>query len=207
MTVLRGENMTKILVATRNAGKLREYAEMLSGLNVDWLMLSDLGIDTEVEETGSTFEENARLKAVAYAQESGLPTLADDSGLEVDALDGAPGIYSARYGEPGLDDQGRYQRLLKDLDGVPPEQRSARFRCVVAICTPGGDIHTAAGACEGQIAFEPKGTHGFGYDPVFQVTELGKRMAELEPQIKNQISHRARALEAIRPTLTRLLNR
>lgn len=201
----------KILVATRNAGKLREYAELLSGLTagghpVEWVSLADLGIVTEVEETGETFEANARLKAAAYAKESGLLTLADDSGLVVDALDGAPGVRSARYGGPGLDDAGRYQLLLQNLAGVPDDQRAARFRCVVALCTPGGELRTADGACEGRIAQAPRGEHGFGYDPVFYVVERGKTMAELPPAVKNRISHRARALEAIRPALEGILS-
>ncbi|HEC23927.1 MAG TPA: XTP/dITP diphosphatase [Chloroflexi bacterium] len=202
----------KVLIATRNRGKLREYADLLADLTaggqpIEWVSLADLGIEREVEETGTTFEENARLKATAYARESGLLTLADDSGLEVDALGGAPGVHSARYGGPELDDEGRYRLLLEALKGVPEGKRSARFRCVVAITTPEGELHTAEGTCEGRIAREPKGEHGFGYDPVFVVEEYGRTMAELGPEIKNRISHRARALEAIRPVLATLLVR
>ena len=202
----------KVLIATRNRGKLREYADLLADLTaggqpIEWVSLADLGIEREVEETGTTFEENARLKATAYARESGLLTLADDSGLEVDALGGAPGVHSARYGGPELDDEGRYRLLLEALKDVPEGKRSARFRCVVAITTPEGELHTAEGTCEGRIAREPKGEHGFGYDPVFVVEEYGRTMAELGPEIKNRISHRARALEAIRPMLATLLVR
>lgn len=200
----------KILVATRNPGKLREYAALLTGNSpndepVEWVSLSDLAIETEVDETGATLEENARLKALTYAQESGLLTLADDSGLEVDALGGAPGVHSARFGQPGLDDVGRYQLLLEKLGGVPDAERGARFRCVVAICTPQGETYTAQGVCEGRITHSPRGEHGFGYDPVFWVEERGTTMAELPPDVKNQISHRARALKAIQPLLVKLL--
>ncbi len=200
----------KILVATHNTGKLREYAELLAdvapgGKPVEWVSLADLGIEADVEETGATFEENARLKAVAYARQSGLLTLADDSGLEVDALDGEPGVRSARYGGPGLDDAGRYRLLLENLEGVPDAGRGARFRCVVAVGTPEGDVHTAEGICEGRIAHQPRGEHGFGYDPVFYVESRGATMAELGPAVKNRISHRARALEAIRPTLLNVI--
>jgi XTP/dITP diphosphohydrolase len=200
----------QILVATRNPGKLREYASLLSGLRangqpLEWVTLTDLGIEREVDETGVTFEENARLKARAYAGESGLLTLADDSGLEVDALDGAPGVYSARYGGARLDDVGRYRLLLKNLGGTPAEQRTARFRCVVAVSTPGGELYTSDGACEGRIGIEPKGEYGFGYDPVFIVEGYGVTMAELPPDVKNRISHRARALRAVQPTLEAVL--
>jgi XTP/dITP diphosphohydrolase len=202
----------KILVATHNAGKLREYAELLAdvapgGKPVEWVSLADLGIEADVEETGATFEENARLKAVAYARQSGLLTLADDSGLEVDALDGGPGVRSARYGGPGLDDAGRYRLLLENLEGVHDAERGARFRCVVAVGTPEGEVHTAEGICEGRIAHQPRGEHGFGYDPVFYVEARGATMAELGPAVKNRISHRARALEAIRPTLLGVIAR
>jgi XTP/dITP diphosphohydrolase len=200
----------QILVATRNRGKLREYRGLLSGLRaggqpLEWVTLTDLGIEREVEETGATFEENAHLKAQTYAGESGLLTLADDSGLEVDALDGAPGVYSARYGGAGLDDVGRYRLLLKNLAGKPAEQRSARFRCVVAVSTPEGKLYTSDGVCEGQIGIEPKGNYGFGYDPVFIVRDYGVTMAELPPEVKNRISHRAHALRAVQPTLEAIL--
>jgi XTP/dITP diphosphohydrolase len=196
----------KVLVATRNPGKLKEYAELLGdGGTVEWASLADIGIEDEVEETGSTFEENARLKAVAYTAASGLLTLADDSGLEVEALDGAPGVYSARYAGPGTGDLDRIRKLLAALEGVPAQDRAARFVCVVAICTPEGDIYTAEGECRGRIAFEPHGSNGFGYDPVFYISGLHMTMAEAEPEIKNRISHRAMALAAIRPVLADLI--
>lgn len=202
----------KILIATRNPGKLNEYRDLLSDLStgagaLEWVLLTDLGIETDVEETGQTFEENACLKAAAYARESGLLTLADDSGLEVDALDGAPGIYSARYAGSGAGDVERYQKLLRELEGVPAEDRTARFRCVVAVSTPDGVVHAESGDCPGQIAFGPRGSNGFGYDPVFYMPERDQTMAEVAPEVKNRISHRARALEAIKPTLADLIDR
>jgi XTP/dITP diphosphohydrolase len=207
---VQGKLLMQILVATRNQGKLREYSDLLSGLRangqpLEWVTLTDLGIEWEVEETGATFEENARLKARTYAGESGLLTLADDSGLVVDALGGAPGVYSARYGGAGLDDVGRYRLLLRSLAGKPAEQRSARFRCVVAVATPEGELYTSDGVVEGQIGVEPKGSYGFGYDPVFIVQGYGVTMAELPPEVKNRISHRAQALRAVQPTLEAML--
>jgi len=200
----------KILVATRNPGKRREYADLLADLDtggepVDWLMLEDVGIDTEVEETGETFEANAVLKATTYAVESGLLTLADDSGLAVDALGGAPGVYSARFAGPGASDRDRYQKLLRELEGIPPQDRSARFVCVVAIATPEGEVFSAEGDIKGQIEFEPKGSNGFGYDPVFHIPGLRMTMAQLDSATKNKISHRAVALGNIKPTLQQVI--
>lgn len=200
--------MTKLLIATNNPGKVREYEEMLQGLpGIEITFPAQEGLDLEVEESGGTFEENARLKAAAYCQVSGLPTLADDSGLEVDALDGAPGVRSARYAGPGASDADRYRKLLAELAGVPAGRRSARFRCVVALALPRGTAHTAEGTCEGQIGLAPRGEFGFGYDPIFIVDGQGGRtMAELEPEVKNRISHRARAIQAMLPDLQRLLS-
>lgn len=200
----------KLLIATNNPGKVREYEELLETLPaaVEITYPAQQGLALEVEESGETFEENARLKALAFAQASGLLTLADDSGLEVDALDGAPGVRSARYAGPDANDVDRYRNLLGALAGVPADRRSARFRCVVALAQPDGTIHTADGTCEGEIGHEPRGTHGFGYDPVFVVDGYGGRtMAELAPEIKNRISHRGRALAAIRPRLEQLVSR
>jgi XTP/dITP diphosphohydrolase len=197
--------MRKLLVATNNPGKLREYAALLAGLPATLTTPAQEGLTFEVDETGETFAENATLKALAYARASGLLTLADDSGLEVDALDGAPGVYSARYAGPGAGDADRYRLLLRRLAGVPQERRAARFRCVVALATPAGEAQTAEGRCEGVIGFEPRGEHGFGYDPVFYLPERGQTMAELPPEVKNRISHRARAIEAARPLLQALL--
>jgi XTP/dITP diphosphohydrolase len=186
--------MMKLLIATRNPGKVKEYQELLAGLPLELTYPAQEGLDIEVAETGNSFAENARLKAAAYARASGLLTLADDSGLEVDALGGEPGIRSARYAGEGSSDEDRYQLLLAKLREVPWEKRTARFRCVIAVATPAGQIHTAEGACEGIIAFEPKGEHGFGYDPVFYFPEYGMTMAELPLETKNRISHRARAV-------------
>jgi XTP/dITP diphosphohydrolase len=196
---------TKMLIATRNRGKLREYQELLGGLPVELLSLDEAGIDFEVEETGHTFEENAALKAKTYAQMSGLCALADDSGLEVDALGGKPGVLSARYAGPGASDADRVRYLLDKLRAAPAEKRTARLRCVIAIVTQRGRVETSDGACEGVIAFEPRGQHGFGYDPIFEVPELGKTMAELPPEVKNRISHRACAAVGARAIVERLL--
>ena len=195
----------KLLIATRNKGKLREYRQILADLPMQITDLETEGIHEEVEETGRTFTENAIRKATAYARLSGLWTWADDSGLEVDALDGQPGVHSARYAGPGASDEERYRLLLQRLADVPPDRRSARFRCVVAIATPDGRVETAEGRCEGEIISTPRGTHGFGYDPVFYLPERGMTMAELPPEEKNRISHRARAAQAARAILERML--
>lgn len=196
--------MAKLLVGTNNPGKIREYEELLAGLGetLQITFPAQEGLTLEVEESGETFEDNARIKAIAYAQASGLPCLADDSGLEVDALGGAPGVRSARYAGPNSSDTDRYRKLLDALANVPLGQRSARFRCVVALAQPDGIVRTADGICEGEIGFAPRGEHGFGYDPIFVVAGRdGHTMAQLPPEVKNHISHRARALVAIEPIL------
>jgi XTP/dITP diphosphohydrolase len=190
-----------LLVATHNQGKVVELAELLADLDVTLAGLDDLGITGEVEETGSTFRENAILKAETYAGHSGLLTLADDSGLEVDALDGRPGVYTARFGGEALTAQERYLFLLKQLAGVPWEERGARFRCVVALARPEGLVGTEQGVLEGRIALGPSGEGGFGYDPVFYINEQGRTLAELPAAVKNRISHRGRAVTAIRPLI------
>lgn len=195
----------RLLLATRNVGKLRELRQLLDGLPAQCLSLDDLDIDIDIPELGATFADNATLKARGYAHLSGLLTLADDSGLEVDALSGAPGVQSARWAGPNASDKDRIRKLLEQLRGVPPERRTARFRCVVAIATPQSQVHTAEGSCEGRIIDHPRGSHGFGYDPVFFFPELGLTMAELDPDLKNRISHRARAVQAARPILQTLL--
>ena len=198
--------VSTLLVATNNPGKVREYRELLAGLPVDITFPAQEGLDLEVEETGSTFEENARLKAMAFAQATGLLTLADDSGLEVDALGGAPGVHSARYAGPGASDVDRYEKLLAALADVPPGERSARFRCVVSLARPSGMVDSVDGTCEGAIGYAPRGEHGFGYDPVFLVEGYGgQTLAEIDPEEKNRISHRARAVSAARPLLARLM--
>ena len=198
--------MTKLLVATHNKGKLQNFADMLADLNIEWLSLDDVGVTQDVEETGTTFRANGLLKARAYAAETGLLTLADDSGLEVDALDGAPGVYTARYGGEGLTAVQRYQKLLDAIQQVPTPKRTARFRCVIVLANPAGEIlGESEGVCEGQIALKPAGEGGFGYDPVFYVPHLGKTMAQLLPAEKHKISHRGRAVQAIVPLLRQLL--
>ncbi|MDY7039951.1 MAG: XTP/dITP diphosphatase [Chloroflexota bacterium] len=194
----------KLLVATHNLGKIREYRELLAGLPADLVFPAELGLDVQVVESGDSFEENAVLKAKAFLQASGLLTLADDSGLEVDALGGAPGVRTARYAGQGASDADRYRLLLSNLENTPQEKRTARFRCVVAVAVPDGQLHTAEGCCEGIITFAPSGEHGFGYDPVFYVPDYGRTMAELDPVIKNQVSHRARAVQAAWPILKAL---
>lgn len=196
----------KLLVATQNQHKVEEYREMLHGLgDITWLSLWDVDLgNMQVAETGATFESNARLKADAYCKASGLITLADDSGLVVDALNGEPGVYSARYGAPeAVTDQDRYRLLLHKLRGVSHSRRAARFECVVAIAVPNGNIQVAYGTVEGRIADAPCGQNGFGYDPVF-ILEDGRTMAQLSSQEKNQISHRGRALQAALPILRKL---
>ena len=193
----------RLLIATHNRGKLIEYQEMLDD-HFELVTLDDVGIRDDVEETGVTLAENARLKALAYARPSGLLTLADDSGLEVDALGGEPGVYSKRYAGENKSDAERNTFLLNKLRDVPRGKHAARFRCAIAIATPDGKLWETDGACEGEIMFEPRGTNGFGYDPIFQVAERGIRMAELSTAEKNKISHRARAAEKARKILNTL---
>lgn len=198
--------MRKLLVATKNQGKVVEFAEMLSDLDIDWLGLDDLDITTDVDETGDTFRSNAILKAKAYARESGLLTIADDSGLIVDALGGAPGIYTARYGGNALSAVERYMLLLHNLRGQ--KNRAARFRCVIALVDEKGELLTEAeGTCEGEIAHHPTGSGGFGYDPVFYLPEYEKTMAEISSTLKHQISHRGKAMKLIAPKIRSILER
>jgi len=194
----------KLLVATGNPGKLAEYVDLLAGVPYQLTSLTAERITFEVEENGTSYEENARLKAAAYAQASGLLTLADDSGLEVDALNGEPGPLSARYGGSGLSDAGRVRLLLVKLAAVPNAQRTARFVCVIAIAEPAGASHLVRGECHGIIIREPRGTSGFGYDPVFLLPEPGLTLAELSQEQKNTLSHRARAAQQARSVLVSL---
>ncbi len=193
--------MPKLLLATNNEGKAREYRNLLEGVPFELVTPAEVGISTEVAEVGESFEENARLKATTLAAESGLLSLADDSGLEVKALGGEPGMLSARYAGEGASDEDRVSYLLTKLEGVPQERRTARFRCVIAIATPEGDVELCSGECDGVIAFAPSGEGGFGYDPIFYLPEMGKTMAELSPETKNRISHRGRAAEKARELL------
>ena len=183
----------KFVLATHNPGKLKEMAGILEKFGIEVVMPADLGVDVDVEETGTTFVENAMLKAKAICAASGLPAIADDSGLCVDALNGAPGVYSARYGGEGLDDPGRYRLLLNNLRGMGT--RAAHFACAVACAFPNGDEITAEGRCDGAIAFAPMGEGGFGYDPVFLVPEKRKTFAQMTAEERAEISHRGRALE------------
>ncbi len=193
----------RILLATHNRGKRREWKKLLGDLPIELILPEETGLHQEVEETGTTYAENARLKAQALCAASGLPTLADDSGLEVDALDGAPGIRSARYA-PGSDTV-RYRALLQALEGVPEAERTARFRCVALLLLPDGREFIREGVCEGRITTEPRGEGGFGYDPVFLLPEKGRTMAELSAEEKNRISHRARAAQQLIPLLRELI--
>jgi len=196
----------RLLVASHNKGKVREYAEILGDLGIAWLTLDEAGVTEDVAETEDTFRGNAVLKATAYARQTGLLTLADDSGLEVDALGGRPGVLSARYGGPGTTAVDRYRLLLEELRGVPTERRTARFHCVTALAAPDGTLlGTADGVCEGVITPGPSGDGGFGYDPVFYLPPYGLTMAQLDAAEKNRISHRGRAAAAIAPLLHRVL--
>ena len=193
--------MPKLLLATKNAAKAREYSLLLGGMPFEIVTLDEQGIGNEVGETGETLEQNAALKAVAYASRRNLLTLADDSGLEVDALGGEPGVLSARYAGPGASDDERIERLLQRLGGIPWERRTARFRCVIAIASPGGRVELCHGECQGIIALSPKGENGFGYDPILYLPEQGKTMAELSMEEKNEISHRGLAARRARHIL------
>lgn len=197
---------TQLLVATHNRGKVAEFADILEDSRITWLSLDDAGITDDVEETGATFHENAALKAVAYARQSGMLTLADDSGLEVDALGGMPGVLTARYGGAGLSPAERYYLLLDALAGIAEADRTARFRCAIVLASADGTIlGSAEGVCEGRIALEPAGDGGFGYDPVFYLPERDLTMAQLPSAEKHRISHRGRATSAIGPLLRRML--
>ncbi len=195
--------MAKLLLATNNKAKVREYRSLLQGLPCKLVTMAEQGI-TPVSETGGSLEENARLKAIAGAAQSQLLALADDSGLEVDALGGEPGPLSARYAGEGASDSDRVDYLLSRLEHIPWAERSARFRCMIAVATPGGEVELCSGECRGFITLEPRGEHGFGYDPVFYLPELDKTMAELPMEIKNQVSHRGQASRKAYQVLVRL---
>lgn len=182
----------RAVLASKNQKKLRELQEILSAQGVELVLQSELGVDIDVEETGESFEENAILKAEAVCRATGLPAISDDSGLSVDALGGAPGIYSARYGGEGLDDEGRVSLLLRTMEGE--RNRACRFVCVICCAFPNGDRLLARGECPGLLAKSPQGNGGFGYDPIFYLPKLGKSMAELSPEEKNKLSHRGAAL-------------
>lgn len=196
--------MATLLIASGNVGKLREIQAILADFPVELALPKQIGLDLDVPEDGVTYAENAARKAIAYSRASGLIVLADDSGLEVDALDGQPGLYSARYAPwPNATDADRRRYLLEKLSGKP-RPWPAHFHCTVAIAAPGVEVAYADGKCTGEIIPEERGSGGFGYDPVFFLPEYGKTMAELRPEVKNQISHRARAVRAALPILQRL---
>ncbi len=196
--------MPRLLLATTNRGKAAEYRSLLEGLGLDLITLDMAGIRQQAEEDYSTFEENARSKAVFYADLSGLVTLADDSGLEVDALGGEPGVRSSRYAGDNATDADRVNFLLARLRDIPEGRRAARFRCVIAVAQPGGAVELFDGECSGIIALQARGVNGFGYDPIFYVPEYGKTIAELPPELKNKISHRGRAAQKARAWLQSL---
>lgn len=186
----------KVVLASKNKHKLEEISQITRQFGMELVLESDLGVDIDVEETGSTFEENSLLKAETVMKATGLPALADDSGIAVDALNGEPGIYSARYGfDESLDDWGRLQLLLKNMEQVPDERRQAKFVCVITLVTPQKEIIQARGEVHGMLLRTPAGQGGFGYDPIFYYPPLGKSLAELTPEEKNQVSHRANALQ------------
>lgn len=196
-----GKTMPTILVATSNNHKLGEYATLLNLPNLQLLSLRDVGIVADAPEDGTTFTANALQKAHYYAQKSGHITLADDSGIVVDALGGAPGVYSARYGTPDLDDVGRRRLLLANLNALGPVNRSARFVCVIAVVTPAGQELWSEGICEGQIAHTEAGEGGFGYDPVFWLPTHNCTIAQLNATQKNTLSHRGKAVRGIAPRI------
>ena len=185
----------KVVLASKNKHKLVEISESTKKFGIELVLQSDLGIDIDVEETGTTFEENSFIKAEAVMKATGLPALADDSGIAVDALNGEPGVYSARYGfDDTLDDWGRLELLLKNTEHVPDGQRQAQFVCVITMVTPAGQVIQARGEIHGELTREPRGENGFGYDPIFYYPPFGKTTAELAPEEKNAVSHRGNAL-------------
>lgn len=186
----------KVVLASKNKHKLEEISKITQKFDMELVLESQLGVDIDVEETGSTFEENSYLKAEAVMKATGLPALADDSGIAVDALNGEPGIYSARYGfDDSLDDWGRLQLLLKNTEQVPDDQRQAKFVCVITLVTPQGQTIQARGEVHGTLLRAPAGENGFGYDPIFYYPPLGKSLAQVTAEEKNQVSHRANALK------------
>lgn len=197
-----------LVIATTNPHKVEEFRQLLAGAPYTLVSLTDLGVTQDVEETGATFEENAVIKAVAYANLTGLLTLADDSGIEIDALDGGPGVYSARWMGPEVTYAERNRLLAAAAAALPEERRGARYRCVIAIALPAprGLVGVAEGVFEGRIATEPAGTGGFGYDPIFLVPQDGRTVGQMSAEEKAQISHRAKAARAALPLLERLAN-
>jgi len=199
--------MKEVIIATKNPGKAREFEHIFSSREITVLTLLDFPEIPEVDETGTTFEENAALKAEAVSKALGKMVIGDDSGLIVDALEGRPGIYSARYAGEPKNDERNTDKVLSELEGTPEEKRSARFYCALAVAVPGQETITVSGTCEGRILEERRGSNGFGYDPVFYVPEKGLAMAELSSDEKNKISHRANALKKLDVVLDSILER
>lgn len=199
-----GATLHELVIATRNPGKLREMEAILSSLPLKILSLKDYPDIPEVMEDGATFAENATKKARVIAQLTNRPTIADDSGLTVDSLNGRPGVFSSRYAGDEATDQERCLKILDEMAAIPEGHRQAAFICAMALAFPDGRMQVVHGECRGRVTFAPRGKYGFGYDPIFFVSELGKTMAELLPEVKNRISHRARALEKIMSLLPSL---
>lgn len=190
--------MTSLLIATTNLGKLKEFNDLFGAFSIELKSLKDFPEAQEVEETGTTFQENARLKAEALCEFSNLPTLADDSGLSIEALNGQPGVYSARYAGLDKNDQANMEKVLFELNGIPIEKRRAAFYCVLALAIPGKPTRFIEGRLDGYISLEPRGNNGFGYDPIFFVPEQKATLAEISREVKNTISHRANAFEQLK---------
>lgn len=199
--------MAKLLLATNNQGKVRELQALLAGESFELTTPGQEGLSLDVEESGETLDDNAAKKAIAFSEASGLPALADDSGLFIDHLDGAPGVHSARYAGPDASDADRVALVLERLNGVPTEERTACFRAVIAIATPDKTPLYAHGECCGIISIVPSGKNGFGYDPIFVFPEYEKTMAELDSTLKNAVSHRGRAIKAALPALRLLFSK
>ncbi|MBM7653065.1 XTP/dITP diphosphatase [Neobacillus cucumis] len=199
--------MNEVIIATKNPGKAREFEHIFAARGIKVRTLLDFPDIPEIEETGSTFEENAILKAESVSHTLNKMVISDDSGLIVDPLEGRPGIYSARYAGEQKDDQNNIDKVLSELQGVPEEKRTARFYCALAIAIPGEETRTVSGTCEGRILTERRGTHGFGYDPVFYLPEKDQSMAELSSDEKNKLSHRSDALKKLDAVLDTILER
>lgn len=198
--------MKEVIIATNNAGKAKDFEALFKPLGIKVFTLNDIEGEIDVEETGETFEANAILKAETVAALLGKIVIADDSGLEIDSLEGAPGVYSARFAGPGKNDNENIEKVLAEMEAVPEKNRSARFRCVLAVAGPGIMTETFSGSCEGVILSERRGTNGFGYDPIFFVPEKNRTMAELTAEEKSEISHRGDALSKLQIKLPQLMN-
>ncbi len=195
----------EIVIATHNPGKLREMQALLAPLGLKILSLKDFPEAPDVPEDGTTFAENAAKKAKTVARTTGRPAIADDSGLVVKALGGRPGVFTSRFAGERTSDRNKCLRLLEEMAGIPEEQREASFVCAIAVALPEGEVKMVEGECQGRITFSPRGENGFGFDPIFLIPQLGKTLADLEPEVKNQVSHRGRALEKLKLILPQFL--